>query len=149
MPDEPEYYVEEVTELTPGLTERMSDLQRALQPGTVEESNEVMLLEEIIGQPSSAVLVIRDSDEVVGMLVVNFNYKLHYIEARIDDVVIDPNVQGQGLGTKLMQGALNWCKDHGAESVELTSRPSRVAANKLYLKLGFRLRETNVYKLHL
>ena len=67
----------------------------------------------------------------------------------IEDVVVDDGARGLGLGTALCHAAIAKAKTLGATSVNLTSRPSRVAANRLYQKLGFELRETNVYRCRL
>lgn len=64
----------------------------------------------------------------------------------IEDVVVDEAFRGQGIGKSLMLHAMLFAKALGAKSVDLTSRPSRIAANRLYQELGFELRETNVYR---
>jgi ribosomal protein S18 acetylase RimI-like enzyme len=64
----------------------------------------------------------------------------------IEDVVVDEEFRGKGIGKALMLHAMAFAKEMGAKSVDLTSRPSRIAANKLYQELGFELRETNVYR---
>lgn len=67
----------------------------------------------------------------------------------IEDVVVDKAYRGKGIGKDLMLNAIEFAKSAGARSVDLTSRPSRVAANKLYQELGFIMRETNVYRYQL
>jgi ribosomal protein S18 acetylase RimI-like enzyme len=64
----------------------------------------------------------------------------------IEDVVVDESQRGKGLGEELMLFAIDYSKSLGTDSVSLTSRPSRIAANRLYQKLGFVQYETNVYK---
>lgn len=66
---------------------------------------------------------------------------------RIEDVIVDAKLRGKGIGRRLMEYALEHLRQSGAESVELTSRPSRIAANALYRSLGFKTRKTNVYRL--
>jgi len=68
------------------------------------------------------------------------------VRAWIEDVVVDETVRGQGIGEALNGEALRIAKENGAGSVDLTSRPSREAANRLYQRLGFQTRETNVYR---
>ena len=65
---------------------------------------------------------------------------------RIEDVIVDPQLRGRGTGRRLMEYALEHLRETGASSVELTSRPSRIAANALYRSLGFKPRRTNVYE---
>jgi len=64
----------------------------------------------------------------------------------IEDVVVDEAYRGKGIGRDLMKRAIEYAGSSGARSVDLTSRPDRVEANKLYRELGFLLRETNVYR---
>ncbi len=68
------------------------------------------------------------------------------IRAIIEDVVVDEQVRGQGVGRLLNEAALALARDAGAVTVDLTSRPSREAANRLYLRLGFVIRDTNVFR---
>jgi len=68
------------------------------------------------------------------------------VRARIEDVVVDERARGQGVGTALTMAALRLAGERGARSVDLTSRTSREAANRLYQHLGFRLRDSNVYR---
>jgi ribosomal protein S18 acetylase RimI-like enzyme len=67
------------------------------------------------------------------------------LQGWIHDVVVDEEARGQGVGEALTREALRWAEDAGARSVELTTRPEREAANRLYRRLGFEQRETNVY----
>lgn len=67
----------------------------------------------------------------------------------IEDVVVDSAVRGKGIGQKLIEFAIDYCKEIGGTDIRLTSRPARVAANLLYQKVGFEEVETNVYLLRL
>jgi ribosomal protein S18 acetylase RimI-like enzyme len=64
----------------------------------------------------------------------------------IEDVIVDSEARGQGVGTALTEKALELAGEAGARTVELTSRPSREAANRLYQRLGFEQRDTHVYR---
>ena len=68
------------------------------------------------------------------------------LRAWIEDVVVDEAARGQGVGEALNRAALERAATAGARTVDLTSRPSREAANRLYQRLGFEPRETNVYR---
>ena len=68
------------------------------------------------------------------------------LRAIIDDVVVDDAARGAGAGAELTKAALATAADAGARTVDLTSRPSREAANRLYQRLGFERRDTNVYR---
>lgn len=83
---------------------------------------------------------------IVGMLtLVTFRLPTG-VRAWIEDVVVDSGSRGRGVGEALTQAALEIAADRGAQTVDLTSRPSREAANRLYHRMGFEPRETNVYR---
>lgn len=67
------------------------------------------------------------------------------LRGRIEDVVVDESSRGQGVGEALVRAALDHAEAAGARSVGLNSAPRREAANRLYRRLGFEQRETNVY----
>src|SRR5207253_1563890 len=68
------------------------------------------------------------------------------VRAWIEDVVVDGDARGRGIGDALNRHALDLAYSLGAKTVDLTSRPTREAANRLYQRLGFELRSTNVYR---
>jgi ribosomal protein S18 acetylase RimI-like enzyme len=83
---------------------------------------------------------------IVGMLtLVTFRLPTG-VRAWIEDVVVDGGSRGRGVGEALTLAALEIAADRGAQTVDLTSRPSREAANRLYRRMGFEPRETNVYR---
>ena len=71
------------------------------------------------------------------------------LRAWIEDVVVDEGARGRGVGEALNRAAIERARSEGAPTVDLTSRPSREAANRLYQRLGFQERSTNVYRLDL
>lgn len=87
-----------------------------------------------------------DRKEIAGMLTAVVYIIPTGTKFRIEDVVVDESYRGKGIGKDLMKGAIDYARSSGARSVDLTSRPERVAANRLYQELGFLLRETNVYR---
>jgi ribosomal protein S18 acetylase RimI-like enzyme len=102
----------------------------------------------VIGAPGTTVLLARDrgaGDRIVGTLTLVVFRVPTGSRAVIEDVVVDEAARGRGIGERLTQAAIRLARDQGAASVELTSRPSREAANRLYRRLGFTRRETNVY----
>jgi ribosomal protein S18 acetylase RimI-like enzyme len=103
-------------------------------------------LEIIVAGPSTMLLLARSSRAVVGMLTLAIFRIPTGIRAWIEDVVVDTDARGQGVGEALTREAVRIAGTHGARTVELTSRPSREAANRLYQRLGFERRDTNVYR---
>jgi ribosomal protein S18 acetylase RimI-like enzyme len=94
-------------------------------------------------------IVETDQNRIAGMLTIATYDIPTGIKAWIEDVVIDESQRGKGYGRELMLYAIKFAESIGAEAIELTSRPSRISANHLYQKLGFVIRETNLYKFYL
>ena len=104
-------------------------------------------LESIVTSPATTMLVARDDDRrIVGMLTLALFRLPSGVRAWIEDVVVDENARGLGIGEALTTAAVNEARGRGVRSIDLTSRPSREVANALYRKLGFERRETNVYR---
>lgn len=105
-------------------------------------------LAEIIASPATHLLVAYDdAGRIQGSLTLVLFRIPTGMRAWIEDVVVDADARGQGVGEALNRYALDVAAEHGARSVDLTSRPSREAANRLYQRLGFQPRETNVYRI--
>ena len=103
-------------------------------------------LESIVASDSSHVLVAKVDGVIVGSLTLVIFHIPTGIRAWIEDVVVDADARGKGVGEALNTFALVEAKRQGATTVDLTSRPSREAANRLYQRLGFEQRDTNVYR---
>ncbi len=103
-------------------------------------------LTDIVGNSSTVLLLARVDGEIMGSLTLAFYRIPTGLKAWIEDVVVDDAVRGRGVGAALNQAALAEARRRGAKDVSLTSRPSREAANRLYLRLGFVARETNTYR---
>ncbi len=104
-------------------------------------------LADIVGSPATHVLVARDdAGTIVGTLTLAVFRIPTGVRAWIEDVVVDESARGQGVGEALNREAIRTAAEAGARNVDLTSRPSREAANRLYRRLGFEQRETNVYR---
>ncbi len=137
-----------VSEASSGSVELLEAVQRlvhelsssASAPGASD-------LEEIAGSRATRLLVARnEDDEIVGMLTLALFRIPTGVRAWIEDVVVDERARRHGVGEKLTREALRIAGDAGARTVDLTSRRERQAANRLYRKLGFKRRETNVYR---
>ena len=95
---------------------------------------------------ATTILIARVSGEIVATLTLVMFPLPTGLRARIEDVVVDKAARGQGIGALLSQEALRLARIAGARTVDLTSRPSRAAANRLYERMGFRLRDSNMYR---
>ncbi len=101
-------------------------------------------LQEIADNDS--LFIARDEGKILGSLtLVTFRIPTG-VRAWIEDVVVVEAARGKGIGEALTRAALARAADLGARTVDLTSRPSREAANRLYQRVGFKLRESNLYR---
>jgi ribosomal protein S18 acetylase RimI-like enzyme len=136
--------VEEVTEVTDELVEAfarlMVQLSRSATLPTLQE------LQQMVDSDVIRLLVARNDQAIMGTLTLALFRIPTGVRAWIEDVVVDEAARGQGIGEALNRRALDLAKECGARTVDLTSRPSREAANRLYQRMGFKPRETNVYR---
>jgi GNAT superfamily N-acetyltransferase len=116
-------------------------LSRSSPPPTAAE------LESIVTAEHAHVLLAFDDDgTIIGTTTLVVFRIPTGMRAIIEDVVVDSAYSGRGTSYDLARAALDLARRHGAKTVDLTSRPSREAANHVYQKLGFEQRETNVYR---
>ncbi|MGA5473689.1 GNAT family N-acetyltransferase [Streptomyces arboris] len=98
---------------------------------------------------ANTVLIARTAEMIVGTLTLVMLPLPSGLRARVEDVVVDGAARGQGVAGLLTEEALRIAREAGARTVDLTSRPDRAAANRLYERLGFRTRRATVYRLPL
>jgi ribosomal protein S18 acetylase RimI-like enzyme len=106
-------------------------------------------LEAMVADPDTALFLATIDGRIVGSLTLVLYRIPTGTKAWIEDVVVDTDARGAGIGEALNRAALDAARARGAKDVSLTSRPSREAANRLYLRLGFEARDTNVYRYRL
>lgn len=123
----------------------LPQLSSSAKPMTEEELGEMLKSDAI------TLIVARDtvSMKLVGVLTLAVIRIPTGVRAWIEDVIVDTEARGKGIGELLTREAISVAKNKGAKTVELTSRPSREAANRLYQRIGFQIRETNVYRYEL
>ncbi|MEV5681548.1 MULTISPECIES: GNAT family N-acetyltransferase [Streptomyces] len=95
---------------------------------------------------ANSVLVARTPEAIIGSLTLVLLPVPSGLRARIEDVVVDVGARGKGVAALLTEEALRIAREAGARTVDLTSRPDRAAANRLYERLGFAVRESTVYR---
>ena len=139
--------VSRVTKASPELVDALARLLPQLAPG--RETPGLPELEELLAATGASLLVARDDAGTVVAMLMLLVYRIPTgLKARIDDVVVDEAARGQGAGEALTREAMRLAAEAGARMVELTSRPEREAANRLYRRVGFERRETNLYVWH-
>jgi len=137
--------IEQAGEVTPELVAAFARLTPQLSssapaPGVAE-------LSEMVRSSSTLLLVARHAElGIIGSLTLVVFRIPTGVRAWVEDVVVDNDVRGRGVAEMLCRDALNRASAAGARTVDLTSRPTREAANRLYRRLGFVQRDTNVYR---
>ena len=137
-------HITQVTQASPELVEVFGKLIPQLsqrKPPSLDELTSLI-------DSQSIVLIARfpdSSSPVVGSGTLAVFSVPTGLRGHIEDVVVDTSVRGKGIGETIVSELLAKARELGIESVTLTCNPTREAANKMYRKMGFQLRETNVY----
>ena len=140
----PDVQIQAVSKITPELTQAIALLLPQLSSSAPNCTKDD--LEQIVRTPSTTLLVAKSEDTLSGMLTLVIFRIPTGMRAIIEDVVVDEHYRGQGIAEALTLEALARARAAGVRTIDLTSRPSRQAANRLYQKLGFEQRESNVYR---
>ena len=129
-------------------SENLLHAVNALLPQLTSKKAEISaaLLSDIIHSQNSSLFLAKENDEILGMLTLLTIHIPTGIRCIVEDVVVDAKLRGKGAGRSLMEAAIQKAKNMGCDNINLTSSPHREAANALYKKLGFEIRETNVYR---
>lgn len=132
------------SELTAALAGLVPQLSKSNPPPSVPEV-EALLASDAITQ-----FVARGDDgSIVGVSTLAMFPIPTALRAWIEDVIVDESARGRGVGEALTQAMIDAARERGCVTIELTSRPTREAANRLYQRMGFSVRETNVYRFEL
>ena len=136
--------IERVTECTEELVAALERLIPQLTKNNPPPSRED--LARLIASESSVLFVAREEPgDILGAANVTIYRVPTGVRAIIEDVIVDASARGRGIGEALVRAALEEARAYGAPAVTLTSNPAREAANRLYQRMGFSLRETNAY----
>ena len=136
--------IEIATESTDELVQAMAVLIPQLSKSNPPPSRAD--LNAIISSEASVLFIARVNGKIAGALTLATFRIPTGVRAWIEDVVVDADARGHGVGEALNMSAIAEARSRGAITVELTSRPSREAANRLYQRIGFVQRETNIYR---
>ena len=136
--------IDQVTEATEEIFEAFQRLVPQLTSNNPAPTRED--LRTLAESESSLLFTARGEDgQITGSACVTVYRVPTGVRAIIEDVIVDEDSRGQGIGEALVQRALEAARERGAPAVTLTSNPKREAANRLYVKMGFIRRETNAY----
>ncbi len=137
--------IERLTRVSDDVVESLGQLMVQLAPDCKPLTGEY--LQEIIDLPNIFLFVAKQGDQIVGTFSLVLYKTPTGLKASLEDVVVDVSMRGQKIGEKMIEFALEYANTQlDVSKLDLTSSPYRVAANALYRKLGFELRDTNVYR---
>ena len=137
--------IEEAVEATSELQKALAHLLPQLNPKLPVPTME--RLQAIMADPSVTLFLAKDGEEAVGTATVIVYTTPFWIKARLDEVVVDESARGKGVGAALVGACLEVARRRGAEVAELQSGVQREAANRLYQRMGFKLRQSNLYRI--
>ena len=143
----PKIDIKTITEFDPSLTEHIGQLLGQLSSRPIQFTDDD--LRAIIDSSGSQLMVMYADSKPIGMITLGSYLAPTGRKVWIEDVVIDSSMRGKGMGRKLIDHAIEQTRLQAPAALMLTSRPSRIEANKLYHSAGFKQRETNVYKLEI
>jgi ribosomal protein S18 acetylase RimI-like enzyme len=145
VPNGGDVTVEEAVVADPELLEAMRELLPQLSSSAPPLT--AYTLDDVVESRATVLLVARDGQaKIVGSLALVIFRVPTGVRAWIEDVVVNESARGSGVGSALVNAALARAAEAGARTVDLTSRPGREGANRLYQRLGFETRQTNVYR---
>ena len=136
--------VEVITEVTGELVAAFDRLVPQLSRSAPPPDRDT--LAAMVRHDAITLLVARLDGEVVGTLTLVMFPIPTGLRAWIEDVVVDENARRTGTGQALSEAAVRIAQEAGARTVDLTSRPSRQAAGRLYERIGFVQRDSRVYR---
>lgn len=131
-----------VAELVEAFARLVPQLSSATPPGAAE-------VRDLLDSRARLLIARAQDGQIVGTLTLAFYRVPTGLKAWIEDVIVDAGARGSGLGERMTRRALEVAREHGAPHVDLTSRATREAANRLYQRIGFEPRTTNLYRFNL
>jgi ribosomal protein S18 acetylase RimI-like enzyme len=142
-----EIKVEQLKIFSSEVTGALNYLLVQLNPGS-KILNDVDV-KNVVENLSNRFFVARIDNKIIGMLTLIVVNTFSAKKGLFEDLVVDKNFQGRGIGTKLINEAIGQARKEGIVRIDFTSSPERIAANKLYESLGFKKRNTNIYRIDL
>jgi ribosomal protein S18 acetylase RimI-like enzyme len=139
--------IEAATEPTAELERAMASLMPQLNPALAGPTR--AQLAALLADPATTLLLVVEVSAIVATATVIVYTTPAWVKARIEDVVVDEGARGRGIGEALVRECVNVARKRGARIVELQSARRREVANRLYPRMGFELRESNVYRMTL
>lgn len=141
-----DYTIELVTQFDSALIAPIADMLAQLTAREYPFGEQE--LRAIVEDSASQLFIMRDNEHIMGMLTLGHYTSPTGRKVWVEDVVVSADYRGKGLGRRLINHAIEYCRENLSPcTLMLTSNPARVAANELYRTSGFESKQTNVYKM--
>jgi GNAT superfamily N-acetyltransferase len=140
------YTIEHVTQFDSALIAPIADMLAQLTAREYPFGEQE--LRAIVEDTASKLFIMRDDERIMGMLTLGHYTSPTGRKVWVEDVVVSADYRGKGLGRRLINHAIEYCRENLSPcTLMLTSNPARIAANELYRTSGFEPKQTNVYKM--
>ena len=103
-------------------------------------------ISKIISSGSSILIVSKHDNKICAIVCLSILKTLTSKKCQIEDLVVNSNYRNKGIASRLIDYCINYCLENNIKYIDLTSNPKRIAANNLYKKKNFLIRETNIYR---
>ena len=113
---------------------------RTIAPDDIED-----IYAQILDSHYSDILIVKEGATLIAIAVLNLVLKIDRIECRLDELIVDPQSRGKGIGTQLMNACEEWAWKRNCYKIEFTSRTERASSIELYEKLGYEKRDSNIF----
>lgn len=141
--DQPRLIVESLHDLTDADAEALASLLQQLSASAAFDRPRA---EGVVAHDATDLLVVRDEGHIVGTATLVTAPSLSGLRGHVEDVVVDEAARGRGIARLLLEHMTQLARERGLRTLDLTSRPSRESALRLYESVGFRRRETAVLR---
>lgn len=133
------------SDFSPSAADMLRNLAQQIGNNYQELTNDA--IQEMIDSKNHHLFVAKTTDDMIVGMVLVMIYRIPYVKkAYLEDLSVDSSHRGKGIGTMLLEHAITYAGENGAAYIDFTSKPERASGNRLYEKLGFEKRETNVYR---
>mgnify|MGYP000301353024 FL=1 len=128
-----------IREITLDDLDRVYELMNILYKGKLKYDRFKEIYKLKLQDKNSYYIVAIENDNIVGVLTSELQEKLHRekLQLFIEDLIVEESKRNNGIGSSLLENAINYAKNNNCEVVELTSYKDEIKAHKFYENNGF------------
>lgn len=95
---------------------------------------------EIVRDPNKFVVIVEEDGKVIAVTLLCKVPMLSRVVMTYDDLVVDPDYRGRGIGKEIDKFLIELAKRKGCDCIELVVPTGAVAVQRQHLKTGFTFR---------